>query len=50
MDVIFGMFGEDIRNTSFSRLVSFLIEAELIFCNIRTFVSEPEWTGVMDQV
>ena len=40
-DVI-GMFGEDMRNASGNRLLSFLNEVELVICNGRKLVSEPE--------
>ena len=46
MDDVIGMFGEDTCNTSGNRLVSFLNEVELVVCNGRTFVCEPEWTRV----
>ena len=44
-DVI-GMFGEDMRNAIGNRLLSFLNEVELMICNGRKLVSEPEWTIV----
>ena len=40
-DVI-GMFGEDMRNASGNRLLSFLNEVEPVICNGRNLVSEPE--------
>ena len=40
------MFGEDMRNASGNRLLSFLNEVELMTCNGRKLVSEPEWTRV----
>ena len=46
MDDVIGMFGEDVCNASGNRLVSFLNEVEMVVCNGRTFVSEPEWTRV----
>ena len=44
-DVI-GMFGEDICNASGNRWVSFLNEVEMVVCNGRKFMVEPEWTRV----
>ena len=44
IDDVIGMFGEDTCNTSGNRLLSFLNEVELIICNGRKLVSEPEWT------
>ena len=41
-----GMFGENMCNASGSRLLSFLNEVELMICNGRTLVSEPEWARV----
>ena len=41
-----GMFGEDMCNASGNRLLSFLNEVELMICNGRKLVSEPEWTRV----
>ena len=46
LDDVIGMFGEDTCNSSGNRLISFLNEVELVVCNGRTFVSEPEWTRV----
>ena len=46
IDDVIGMFGEDTCNSSGNRLISFLNEVELVVCNGRTFVSEPEWTRV----
>ena len=40
------MFGEETSNVSGNRLISFLNEVELVICNGRRFVSEPEWTRV----
>ena len=45
VDVI-GMFGEDTINASANRLVSFLNEVEMVVCNGRKLMSEPEWTRV----
>ena len=42
IDDLFGIFGEDSYNASGNRLVSFLNEAELMICNGRKLVSEPE--------
>ena len=41
-----GMFGEDTCNASGNRLISFLNEVELVVCNGRKLVVEPEWTRV----
>ena len=40
------MFGEDTCNGSSNRLISFLNEVELVVCNGRKLVVEPEWTRV----
>ena len=44
-DVI-GMFGEETSNNNGEKLVSFLTEVDLVACNGRTFVMEPEWTRI----
>ena len=44
-DVI-GMFGEETCNASENRLITFLNEVELVICNGRQLVTEPEWTRV----
>ena len=41
-----GMFGEDSCNASGNRLVFFLTEVEMVVCNGRRFMLEPEWTRV----
>ena len=46
IDDVIGMFGEDMRNTSGNKLLSFFNEVELMICNGRKLVSEPEWTRV----
>ena len=46
IDDVIGMFGEDMRNASGNRLLSFLNEVELMICNGRKLVSEPVWTRV----
>ena len=46
VDDVIGMFGEDICNASGNRLISFLNEVELVVCNGRKLVVEPEWTRV----
>lgn len=46
MDDVIGMFGEETCNASGNRLLSFLNEVELVICNGRQLVSEPEWTRV----
>ena len=38
------MFGENTCNASGNRLLFFMNEVELMFCNGRKFVSEPELT------
>ena len=46
VDDVIGMFGEETCNASGNRLISFLNEVELVICNGRKLVSEPEWTRV----
>ena len=46
IDDVIGMFGEDTCNASGNRFVAFLNEVELVACNGRKFVTEPEWTRV----
>ena len=46
MNDVIGMFGEDTSNASGNRLISFLNEVELVICNGRQLVTEPEWTRV----
>ena len=47
IDYVIGMFGEDMHNASGNRLLSFFFyEVELMICNGRKLVSEPEWTRV----
>ena len=46
VDDVIGMFGEDTCNASGNRLISFLNEVELVVCNGRKLVVEPEWTRV----
>ena len=46
LDDVIGMFGEDTCNASGKRLVSFLNEVEMVVCNGRKFMLEPEWTRV----
>ena len=46
VDDVIGIFGEDTCNRSGNKLVSFLNELELVICNGRRCVSEPEWTRV----
>ena len=46
IDDVIGMFGKDTCNASGNRLLSFLNEVELMICNGRKTVSEPEWTRV----
>ena len=40
------MFGEKTCNASGNRLITFLSEVELVVCNGRNLVVEPEWTRV----
>ena len=42
IDGIIGMFGEETSNNNVEKLVSFLTEVDLVSCNARTFVTEPE--------
>ena len=46
VDDVIGMFGEETCNASGNRLISFLNEVELVICNGRQLVAEPEWTRV----
>ena len=46
IDDMVGMFGENTCNASGNRLNSFFNEVELMICNVRKLVSEPEWTRV----
>ena len=46
VDDVIGMFGEDTCNGNGNRLISFLNEVELVICNGRELVSEPERTRV----
>ena len=46
VDDVIGMFGEETSNASGNRLISFINEVELVICNGRKLVSEPEWTRV----
>ena len=46
IDDVVGMFGENTWNVSGNRLLSFLNEVELMICNVRKLVSEPEWTRI----
>ena len=43
-DDVIGKFGEDMCNASGNKLISLLREVELVACNGRQLVSEPEWT------
>ena len=40
------MFGEETSNNNGEKLVSFLTKVDLVSCNGRTFVTEPEWTRI----
>ena len=44
VDDIIVIFGEETCNASGNKLISFLNEVELIICNGRQLVLEPEWT------
>ena len=46
IDDVVGMFGEETCNASGQKLISLLNEVELVACNGRELVSEPEWTRV----
>ena len=46
VDDVIGMFGEETCNASGNKLISFLNEVELVICNGRQLVAEPEWTRV----
>ena len=46
VDDVIGMFGEKTCNASGNRFISFLNEVELVVCNGRQLVLEPEWTRV----
>ena len=46
IDEVIGMFGEETSNNNGEKLVSFLTEVDLVPCNGRTFVTEPEWTCI----
>ena len=46
LDDVIGMFGEDTCNARANTLVSFLNEVEMVVCNGRKFMLEPEWTRV----
>ena len=46
VDDVIGMFGEKTCNASGNKFISFLNEVELLSCNGRQLVLEPEWTRV----
>ena len=46
VDDVIGMFGEETCNASGDKLISFLNEVDLVVCNGRKLVVEPEWTRV----
>ena len=46
IDDVVGMFGENTCKASGNRLLSFLNEVELMICNGRKLVFEPEWTRI----
>ena len=43
-DDVIGNFGEDMYNASVNTLISFLRVVEMLACNGRQLVSEPQWT------
>ena len=45
-DDVIGKFGEDTCNASGNKFIFRLRKVELVVCNGRQLVSEPEWTGV----
>ena len=45
IDEVIGMLGEETSNNNGEKLVS-LTEVDLVSCNGRTFVTEPEWTRI----
>ena len=50
MDDAIDIFGEDTCNSSCNRLISILNEVELVVCNGRSLVVEPQWTRVKTDV
>ena len=46
IDEVIGMFSKETSNDNGEKLVSFLTEVDLVSCNGRTFVTEPEWTRI----
>ena len=42
IDEVISMFSEETANNNGEKLVSFLTEVDLVSCNGRTFVMEPE--------
>ena len=46
VDDVISMFGEETCNVSGNILISFLNEVELVICNGRQLVAEPDWTRV----
>ena len=50
LDDVVGMFGEDTCNASGNRLISFLNEVELVVCNGRNLVVEPELRPTLKQM
>ena len=46
IDEVIGRFGEETSNNNGEKLVSFLTEVDLVSCNGRNFVTEPEWIRI----
>ena len=46
VDDVIWMFGEETCNATGNKLISFLNEVELVICNSRQLVLEPEWARV----
>ena len=49
-DDAIGKFGEDTCNASGNKLIFLLHEVEVVACNGRQLVSEPEWTRVRSKI
>ena len=45
-DDVIGMFGEDTCTSSGNRLISFLHDVDLVVCNGRRLLLDPEWMRV----
>ena len=46
IDEVIGMFGDETSNNNGEKLVSFLTEVDLVSCNGRNFVTEPDWIRI----